>query len=334
MRRMLAAWDRALHGLLACPRCHAPLTAVGSGYRCSGCGAAYPIIGGIPVFADEQAIEHDELDHGHSHAGPSHPRLGDPPTLDAHKRAQAGYFDRAAEAEFEIERPTGAPELYRFMLVEKFRRAVEPISRDLHGSTALTVCGGSGMDAEFLAGAGAIAISSDISLGAAQRAAERARRHGAKIVSIVADVERLPFADRSVDLVYVHDGLHHLADPSAGLDEMMRIARRWVSINEPSRATVTRLAIRLGLALSREESGNVVARLDQSAVCRHLESGGFRVLGAGRYAMYYGHHPGRLSAVLSHVRLLRPAMWAWRTANLLVGGIGNKLSIVAERRVL
>ncbi|MCA1571279.1 MAG: class I SAM-dependent methyltransferase [Chloroflexi bacterium] len=36
-----------------------------------------------------------------------------------------------------------------------------------------------------------------------------ARRGGA----VVADVEHLPYADRSLDMVYVHDGLHHLSDP-------------------------------------------------------------------------------------------------------------------------
>jgi ubiquinone/menaquinone biosynthesis C-methylase UbiE len=41
----------------------------------------------------------------------------------------------------------------------------------------------------------------------------------------VADAERLPFPDRSIDVVYVHDGLHHLARPEAGLAEMTRVAR-------------------------------------------------------------------------------------------------------------
>ena len=98
-------------------------------------------------------------------------------------------------------------------MTEKFRRSVKGVEDRLPGATLLTVCGGSGMDAEFLAQQGAVVIASDLSLGAAQRAVERGRRAGLPIEAVVADAEHLPFADRSVDIVYVHDGLHHLSDP-------------------------------------------------------------------------------------------------------------------------
>src|SRR5205807_314906 len=139
-----------------------------------------------------------------------------------HKSRQANFFDREEAAEFEIIRPHGTPALYRWLLEEKFRRGVAGVISALRGSgaMALVVCGGSGMDAEFLTSTGARVITSDISIGAAQRARERARRYGLPIMAIVADVERLPFRDRAVDLVYVHDGLHHLADPQNGLREM------------------------------------------------------------------------------------------------------------------
>lgn len=117
------------------------------------------------------------------------------------------------------------------------------------------------MDAEFLARSGATVISSDISLGAAKRSAERAKRYGLRILPLVADVEHLPFLDRSVDLVYVHDGLHHLEKPLAGIAEMSRVASRAVSVTEPAQAAATRLAVRFGLALEREDAGNRVARV-------------------------------------------------------------------------
>jgi len=235
-------------------------------------------------------------------------------------------------AEFEIERPAGSPGLYRFLLTEKVRRGLAPLGGRLDGWTALTVCGGSGMDAEFLAAAGATVISSDLSIGAAQRVRERASRHGLSITTVAADVEHLPFADRSIDLVFVHDGLHHLEDPSAGLAEMARVARRAVSINEPGRAFATAIGVRLGLALEREEAGNRVARLEVGPTTAALEASGLRIVRADRYAMYYRHVPGRLTALLSRRPVLPLVIAGWRLANRVVGRFGNKLTIVAVRQ--
>lgn len=315
-----------LSELLACPTCRGRIDQRDDGFGCPACGRTFPIRDGIPVFVDETASRHDELDHLAGHDGHDTHVPGD-----VHKAAQAAYFDRAALAEFEIERPVGSPGLYGFLLTEKFRRSVEPLGGRLDDWTALTVCGGSGMDAEFLASAGAAVISSDISLGAAGRALERARRHGARIDSIVADVEHLPFADQSIDLVYVHDGLHHLEDPWPGIAEMARVARRAVCITEPARSTATALGVRLGIALDREEAGNKVVRFEPGPVIKTLEAAGFRVLRADRYAMYYRHEPGRVFGVLSRRPLLTVAVLAWRLANWIFGRAGNKLMIVAVR---
>ncbi|MEP7081432.1 MAG: class I SAM-dependent methyltransferase [Chloroflexota bacterium] len=279
------------------------------------------------LVENSAAVEHDELDHiardsgTHAHGEPE----------DAHKAAQSAWFDREVLAEFEIERPAGAPRFYRFLLAEKFRRSVRPFRGRLDGWTALTVCGGSGMDAEFLAAAGASVISSDISLGSAARVRERARRHGLAVEPIVADVEHLPFADNSVDLVYVHDGLHHLEDPWAGIAEMARVARRAVCISEPARAAATSVAVRLGLALEREGAGNRVERLQPEQVSATLREAGFRVVLAERYAMYYQHVPGPAMRLLSRRPLLPLAVFGWRLANLIVGRLGNKLNVVAIR---
>lgn len=314
-----------LDELLVCPHCLGPVRLEGDRYVCSTCERAYRIIDGTPVFVDEDAAQHDELDHVLGDAGP------DPAVGISHKATQRAYFDRAELAEFEIERPVGAPGLYRFLLTEKARRSLAPFNGRLDAWTALTVCGGSGMDAEFLAFAGARVISSDLSLGAALRVRERANRHGVAITPIVADVEHLPFADRSVDLVYVHDGLHHLEDPFAGIAEMARVARVAVCINEPARATATAIAVRLGLALQREEAGNRVARMEIGPTASALRSRNFRIVRAERYAMYYHHAPGRLMTLLSRRPVLPVAIAAWRIGNRIVGRFGNKLSIVAVR---
>jgi SAM-dependent methyltransferase/uncharacterized protein YbaR (Trm112 family) len=316
-----------LSDILACPRCHGTLREDDGRFACATCGGTYLTDDGIPIFVEPGLFDHDELDHL---AGDNaHVRRANG---DLHKAGQAAYFDLDALAEFEIERPAGTPSFYRFLLTEKFRRGVRPLGGRLDGWTALAVCGGSGMDAEFLARAGASVISSDISLGAAKRTRERARRHGIPIVSIVADVEHLPFLDRSIDLVYVHDGLHHLADPDIGLAEMARVADRGMSITEPARAALTKVAVKFGLALSREESGNLVARLEPRAVADRLREAGFSTVRSERYAMYYRHRPGRVFTLLSRPRLLLIATAGWRAANFVLGRVGNKLTIVAERQ--
>jgi glycosyltransferase involved in cell wall biosynthesis/SAM-dependent methyltransferase len=286
----------------ACPACRHGLSWSEAAAWCEGCGSRYSIEGDIPVLV----------------AGESE-----------HASAQAVWFDEAVDAAFEIERPLGEPALYGWLMREKFARSVRGLP--LRGSTALVVCGGSGMDAEFLAREGAAVVTSDISLGAAQRALERGRRHGFPLEVVVADLMRLPFADASIDVVYVHDGLHHLEEPSAGLREMARVARRAVCVTEPARASATALAVRLGVADEREEAGNIVARLTLDEVRSTLARCGFRAERASRYAMFYRHEPGPAMRVFSRPLLLPVAKLGWRTANLGAGRAGNKLAVRAVR---
>ena len=317
-----SAWPSGRHTELVCPACRGQLGWRLDEIQCLACNGRFRIINGTPALVpDHSDVEHDELDHlSSNHEAEA-----------SHKAAQASFFDRAALAEFEIERPYDSPRFYRFLLEEKFRRSIEPLGGRLDGWTALTVCGGSGMDAEFLARAGANVVSSDLSIGAAGRARERARRHGAQIDPIVADVEHLPFLDHSVDLVYVHDGLHHLEDPVAGIAEMARVARHAISITEPARAAATGLGVRLGVALEREKAGNRVARLELLVVAAQLEALGFTIVRADRYAMYYKHVPGRATSLLSRRPALAVAEIVWRLANRALGRFGNKLTIVAVR---
>lgn len=292
----------------ACARCRAELNTAEEVLTCSGCGARFPLVGDIPVLS---ALQDDN-------AG------------EDYKRRQIEFFDGEA-AEFEIMRPHGQPRLYRWLMAEKFRRSIRGIESHLSGATVLTVCGGSGMDAEFLARCGASVIASDLSLGAAQRAAERGRRLGLAIGAVVADVEHLPFPDRSVDIVYVHDGLHHLSDPIVGLAEMCRVARHCVAVTEPSRAAVTSLAVRMGLSISEEEAGNRVERMSAQEIRICLTDHGLRVVGADRYAMYYQHEPGSCMRFFSRRRSFWLARLAVLGFNLVLGPIGNKLSVRGMR---
>jgi ubiquinone/menaquinone biosynthesis C-methylase UbiE/uncharacterized protein YbaR (Trm112 family) len=304
-----------LERIIVCPVCRNPLRRQGNQLTCTACGRRYSVREGIPILlADAAASEHDELEHAAARG----------------KQHQATFFD-ARDEEFEVNRPHQTPALYKWLLDEKFRRGTQAVRHAIAGSNALVVCGGSGMDAEYLAGRGARVVTSDISIGAALRAQERARRYNLPIEVLVADIEQLPFRDRMFGVVYVHDGLHHLENPLAGLLEMARVSDKIVSVNEPSRAVLTRLAVRLGLALDKEESGNLVARLDLWELRSHLQAQGFQIAIGRRYAMYYKHRPGPVMAALSRRPVLGLAKFTLRIADAALGQVGNKLTVQAVR---
>lgn len=256
--------------LLVCPACSGQLSWTPMEARCTDCARSYPISAGIPILLlDPAAASSDELE-----------------PLPVPGCRSARPWDRRLAEEFEITRPHGTAAFYRWLLRERLRRSVSGLEQVLPGATVLTVCGGPGMDAEFLARAGARVITADISLNAAYRARERARRYHVPFTSIVADARRLPFRDRTVDLVYVLDGLHHLDRPLTGLAEMARGAAHAVAVNEPAQAALTAAAVRLGLALEHEPGGGRIARLTAETVLAELRARGFQVRHVSRYAMH------------------------------------------------
>lgn len=302
---LIANVDDLLTETCVCPACHGPLRWSATRVSCTGCGQSFPIVDGIPVFA--------VLDG------------------DLHKRGQAELYFDAIQEEWEIERPWGGVALYGWLLLEKFRRSIRGLEDRIRESVVLVVCAGSGMDSELLARLGGRVIASDVSLGAALRTRERALRHGIPLVPLVADAESLPFRDGGVDMAYVHDGLHHLADPDLGLREMARVSAHAMSVSEPAEAFVTKLALLAGIALSEEPAGNRVERLRPARVEDVMGAGGLRVIGTDRYAMFYRQDPGPVMRLLSRARLLRPAIAAVEAFNGALGHVGNKLAVRAVR---
>ena len=303
----------ALEGL-RCPTCRAAeLAPDGSGIRCGSCATGYAVEEGVPVLLPDTSATASEAER-------------------RHKESQRQFFDEEEDPVWELSRPHGAPALYGRLMLEKLERSLSGLEALVPGSRILTVCGGSGMEAEFLCRAGAAeVVVCDLSVGAVLRAQERARRAGLPIRCVAGDVEALPFADGAFDGVYVHDGLHHLEDPLLGLREMARVADRFVSVTEPADAFATAIAVRLRIALEEEEAGNRVERLSPGVVLGELESAGFAAARAQRYAMFYRHAPGPAMRLLSRRRLLPAGTALWRAANALTARGGNKLSVTAVR---
>ena len=260
-------------------------------------------------------------------AGPSHGAHQGSPGY----REQQHYYDEVRDPEFEIRRPHGCGRLYQFLIREKFRAGFAVLGLSLTGRSVLEVCSGSGMLAEVLARHGARVTGIDVSPEAVGRARERARRYGFRGDFHVADAEHLPFRNRSFDVVAVHDGLHHLDEPSRAVAEMGRVARDGVLILEPARAALTRVAIRLGWAEEVEEAGNLVRRLAVPEVRAWLSAMGFDQVAWRRTLMYYPHEPFawfRWFDSAPGYGLVRAAYWG---SNILLGRFGNKLALGATR---
>ena len=301
--------------LLVCPVCRGPLVRTDElMLTCSVCPLDYPIQSGIPILLSQDLQGAATLDESEL----------------THKARQAAFGDRRRD-DFDVVRPRGTPQLYSRLMREKFRRSIIGLETLLPGATVLVVCGGTGMDAEFLVRAGARVILSDISLGAVLQAQERSERYGLDLMCIVADAETLPFGDATVDVVYVHDGLHHLENPAVGLGEMARVARKAISVNEPARSLATNIAMRVGLAEEIEEAGNQVMRLSIDDIVGELAKSSFRPLRPHRYAMFYRHWPGRPMRFLSWPGVLSLSTGFLRLANAVVGRYGNKLAVQAQR---
>jgi SAM-dependent methyltransferase len=306
----------ALRRAFSCPVCRGSLGSRSEGddtLLCDSCGRAYDVRDGVTILLAPTTLQ------------------GGAGTVSAHTAQQAAFFDQPPDDDFGVVRPRGAPALHRWLLAEKFRRSILGLEDVIPGATVLTVCGGSGLDAEFLHRAGARVILSDISEGVVRQAAARARRFGLDIELVVADAENLPFADRSVDIVYVHDGLHHLEHPMDAIGEMARVARRAISISEPATARATSAAVRIGWAERREEAGNLVRRLTLDEIVSELARHGFETLAPHRYAMYYRHWPGRAVRALSRPGVFPLATGSFRAVNRVAGRFGNKLAVQAVR---
>lgn len=250
---------------------------------------------------------------------------------DPHKLRQAEAHDSAGSERFERTRPLGAPRFYGMLMEEKLSRSISELRGRLSGSSAVVVCAGSGMDAEYLARNGIPTIAVDVSLGSCRRTLDRADRAGLPILPVAGDAEQLPLRDASVGLAYVHDGLHHLRDYFRGLGEMLRVARGAVSISEPTRAAATAVLVRVGVSAEVEDSGNSVHRVPVEDVVDFVQARGFESLRADRYAMYYRHQPGPVVSLLSRPRLASLGMRAFRAANRIAGPAGNKMAVQAVR---
>jgi ubiquinone/menaquinone biosynthesis C-methylase UbiE len=87
-------------------------------------------------------------------------------------------------------------------------------------------------------------------------------QHPAKL-RVQADALRLPFGDRAFDVTFCGNLLHHLDDPEAAVEEMARVARRYVVLVEPNRNNPLMFAFGLVKDAERGTLGMHRRRLEQ-----------------------------------------------------------------------
>jgi demethylmenaquinone methyltransferase / 2-methoxy-6-polyprenyl-1,4-benzoquinol methylase len=103
-----------------------------------------------------------------------------------------------------------------------WRRVVAETVAAGPGDLVLDVAAGTGTSSRTLTGAGAQCVACDFSLGMLRAGA---RKPAPRVAFVAGDALDLPFRDQSFDVVTISFGLRNLADPGAGLAEMLRVTR-------------------------------------------------------------------------------------------------------------
>ena len=109
-----------------------------------------------------------------------------------------------------------------------WRAAVARILAAGPGDLVLDIAAGTGTSARAFTAAGGRCVASDFSLGMLEVGAGRIANlqvPRGRVSFVAGDALALPFADRSFDAVTISFGLRNVADPRAGLAEMLRVTR-------------------------------------------------------------------------------------------------------------
>lgn len=145
------------------------------------------------------------------------------------KRRVRDFWQRAPCGSTLTSLEPGTPEF--FVEVERARYSAEPFIpkyADFPGAAGKTVLEiGVGLGTDFIsfARAGARMTGIDITPRAVELVCRRLQLEGLEARVLVADAERLPFADGSFDRVYSWGVLHHTPNTAAAVREAVRVTR-------------------------------------------------------------------------------------------------------------
>lgn len=121
--------------------------------------------------------------------------------------------------------------LQRYLL-RRFHQCIVELVRQVQPSSLLDAGCGQGFTLRALEQAGLSAATMGVDLDGESLAWGRAHNLS-RAPLVAAEVLRLPFADRSFDLVLCLEVLEHLTEPGRGLTELLRLTRRYVLVSVP-----------------------------------------------------------------------------------------------------
>jgi demethylmenaquinone methyltransferase/2-methoxy-6-polyprenyl-1,4-benzoquinol methylase len=104
----------------------------------------------------------------------------------------------------------------------RWRRAVAGAVGAAAGERVLDLAAGTGTSSRAFTSAGARCVACDFSLGMLRVGV---RRRVEEVVFVAGDALALPFRAQAFDAVTISFGLRNLADPDAGLAELLRVTR-------------------------------------------------------------------------------------------------------------
>jgi len=96
---------------------------------------------------------------------------------------------------------------------------------NFQGKSLLDLGCGAGENSVYFAQRGARCVAADYSPGMVEIALKLARQNGVRVEGCVANAMDLDFPDRSFDIVYAANLLHHIPDPKVALREMHRVLK-------------------------------------------------------------------------------------------------------------
>jgi ubiquinone/menaquinone biosynthesis C-methylase UbiE len=231
------------------------------------------------------------------------------------------------DIEFEITRPHGTGRLYNYLINYKFSNAVDKLPFDIKGLSVLEICCGSGMMTEYFARKEAKIVAIDISEECINRAKIRAQKYGFYADFKIGDSENLSYPDKSYDIVFVHDGLHHLRNPNKVIREMIRISKRAVIIIEPRDAFITKIAVLLGFS-ARYEGEDKVYLLKNKDIINIFKTKDINNFEITSYIMYYPHKPTGVFKFFNKQLLYQLFLLLFYSTNLFFNKLGNKVQII------
>lgn len=224
---------RRLLDLIVCPRCRDAFdlevftvdahTAAGEeildgALHCRGCGAAFPVIGGVPRLLAPALLR--RMARRYPEYVQAHPELfaGE----DGRDEALADTLESFTRQRLDLEPPGPA---FAAQWRRNFRRYVGGALApgDLRGKLVLDVGCGFGRHMYVGAEEGAEVVGVDLS-GGVDRAYAVNRRSGRCHV-VQANVFDRPFREGTFDVVWSFGVLHHMPDPAAGFRAIVPFAR-------------------------------------------------------------------------------------------------------------